>query len=209
MKKLFWIVLAAMPLAHAAELPNQVDAFVNTQHIDSWNRFADRVMAFQARQIAGRDLRVEERVGKYGGEAAKGLKFRERRFIDRNSGKLLSVVRTDHANTEDTQIGEVYIHDEAGRLVRDYAFIYLPWARGAPIRTFVNLHHYPENLHAYRQFDASGVVTFEYCKGIVDGVPVDFRISEDESWGEQGTPNHYRACFAALPRQAGTYLDPR
>jgi len=206
---LIWFVVFFIPLqVAAAEDANQVDAFLDAGHTDAWNRFADKVMNLHHKQIAGRNVKVEERVGEYGGEAAKGLRFRERRYVDSTSGKTLSVVRTDRRDSSEIHIGEVFIHDSDGRIMRDYAFIYLPWARGAPIRTFINLHHYPEGLHAYRQFDASGDLTFESCEGEIEGQRVRIRLSDDEIHEFDRQSSAYQACFQGIARTAGAELVP-
>jgi hypothetical protein len=103
----------------------------------------------------------------------------------------------------------VYVYDDSGRIQRDYAAIYLPWTRNAPIRTFVNLHHHNGEAHAFRQFDASGEPQFERCRGRHDGRPVDISLDPYLIDDPLRRTTAYRACFEGMPAQAGRYLAPQ
>jgi len=205
------ILLLTMVVSNAAfavDGKNAVDSMIDVEHSRTWNRFAERVVALHRQQIAGRKVRVEERVGNYGGEMAKRYRFHEASYYDDGSGRLLSRVRSDRDRPEDVQIAEVYVHDNNGRVQRDYAFIYLPWGRGAPVRTFVSLHDYRDGLHVYRQFDASGKPIHERCEGTFDGRRVEISLPE-ERVGEAGNDaDTYRHCFSGLPQTADAYLAP-
>lgn len=209
MKTLILILtLVVSNAAFAADEINAVDSMVDVEHSRTWNRFAERVVALHRQQIAGRKVRVEKRVGNYGGEMAKRYRFHEASYYDDGSGRLLSRVRSDRDRPEDVQIAEVYVHDNNGRVQRDYAFIYLPWGRGAPVRTFVSLHDYRDGLHVYRQFDASGKPIHERCQGTFDGRRVEISLPE-ERVGEVGNDaDTYRRCFSGLPQTADAYLAP-
>jgi hypothetical protein len=205
-----WIVLLTVAVANGAPAENDVtESMIDEEHSRTWNRFAEQVVALHRQQLAGREVRVEERVGNYGGEMAKRYRFREASYYEAGSGRLLSRVRTDRDRPEEVQIAEVYLHDDDGRVRRDYAFVYLPWARGAPVRTFVSLHGYRNGLHAYRQFDATGNTLYEYCDGALDGRPVRIALPEERIGAVPGDAEAYRRCFAGLPEMAGAFLTPQ
>jgi hypothetical protein len=175
----------------------------------AWNRFAEQTVALQRSLLAGKTVKKTEEVDRYGGEMGKAYSYREVTYTDADNGRLLGRLRTNAKRSDEVQSAEVYVYDEQGRVQRDYAFTYLPWARGAPIRTFANLHHYSDGLHAWRQFDASGRRIYEHCEGKVGGESVKLSISEDRIGGEQEGSEHYRVCFSGIARTAGVYLTPQ
>jgi hypothetical protein len=209
-RTLILLLIAAWCVAEPAIAADDVvAALADTQHAQKWNRFARAVVALQAQQLADRRLRTTEKQGEYGGEMAKGYGYRESEYADAVTGQLLGRLRRDRDRADFVQSGEVYIHDDQGRVLRDYAFIYLPWAPGAPIRTFINLHDYRNGLHAYRQFDASGTTTYESCEGTVDGHAVAISLPEERVGAPARDAGDYRTCFAGLPTVAGRYLMPQ
>ena len=202
------IALLASTSANAIDEQNVVDSMIDVEHARVWNRFAEQVLALHQRQIAEFEVRVEERTGRYGGEMARRYRFREASYYQANSGRLLSRVRWDRDRPGEVQQAEVYLYDPGGRVQRDYAFIYLPWGRGAPIRTFVSLHRYPDGLHAMRQFDASGQPIYESCEGAFDGQRVEISLPEERLGAPASTGTSYQRCFAAMPAVAGHDLSP-
>lgn len=184
----------------------QVD--VNEQQVKAWNRFSATLLNLHKQQISGREIRTNEESGKYGGEAAKGYSYKDTEYYDAKSGRLLSRVRWDGDKPDVYHTIEVYVYDGAGKLMRDFVSIYLPWARNAPISTFINLHRHTDGLHAFRQFDASGNRLYEQCKGVFSGKTVEISLEfEDIDARETATPV-YKACFGKLPETAGAFLNP-
>lgn len=203
------VALLASTTAHAADEQNVVDSMIDVEHSRAWNRFAEQVLALHRRQIAEYKVRVEERVGNYGGEMAKRYRFREVSYYEAGSNRLLSRVRRDRDRPEEVQLAEVYVYDADGRVQRDYSFIYLPWGRGAPIRTFLSLHHYPDGLHAMRQFDATNNTIYESCDGLSQDRPVAISLPEERIGTAASTTADYQRCFAGMPKSAGLYLTPQ
>jgi hypothetical protein len=205
---LFLVFLLPLP-AVSAENRNVVDDMVNVERQRIWNRFASQVFDLHRAQLARYTVRIEKRFGEYGGESGKGYYFRETTYFDAGTGRILSRVRTDRHRTDELQIVDVYVYDVDGRLQRDYSFTFLPWGRAAPLQTLINLHDYPDGLHAYRQFDASGNTLYEYCDGTGSGRRVRIALPEEKI----GEPGHdvddYRHCFAGLPTIAGELLAPQ
>jgi hypothetical protein len=182
---------------------------IDEDHVTSWNRFAGKVYDLHQRQIAGRAIRQTEVVGQYHGTAARGYAYTETSYHDARSGLLLSRVRVDRDRPKILHIVEVFIHDAQGRVARDYAALYLPWSQNAPMRTLINVHQYNRDLHAYRQFDASGERVYEQCKGMHAGEKVDISLEQQEIGPPTTASDAYRACFAGVPQTAGVYLSPQ
>ena len=152
----------------------QVD--VNEQQVRAWNRFSEALLTLHKQQLNGREIRKTEESGRYGGEMAKNYSYKDIEYYDAKSGRLLSRVRWDGDKPEVYHTVEVHVYDGAGQLVRDFTSMYLPWARNAPIRTFINLHRHADDLHAFRQFDASGNRLYEQCKGRLSGEALEISL---------------------------------
>lgn len=182
---------------------------IDEDHVTSWNRFARKAYDLHQRQIAGRTIRRTEVVDVYNGTAASGYRYKETSYHDAHTGLLLSRVRVDRDRPKILHTVEVFIHDEQGRVVRDYAALYLPWSQNAPMRTLINVHQYNRNLHAYRQFDASGERVYEQCKGRHAGKKVDISLEQQEIGPATTASDAYQACFAGVQQTAGIYLSPQ
>lgn len=201
--------LAAAPGALPAEI---VDIRAQTGRAERWNRFVDGLLALHERQLDTHRVRVEKRVGGYAGRPRF---FRELRYIERKSGRLLSVLQWERARPGNLHGIEVYVYDADGRLTRDYGAQFLPDARNAPIQTFINLHHYDGDLHSFRQFNASDERIYEDCRGTLAGEPVRISLGEyalpddDELESGEELSAAYQACFDALDTSAGPYLTPQ
>jgi hypothetical protein len=181
---------------------------VDDDQVTSWNRFAAKVYDLHLRQIAGRETRQTEVTGEYGGTAAHGYTYKETSYHDARTGLLLSRVRVDRDRPKVLHQVEVFIHDPQGRVIRDFASIYLPWAHNAPVRTLINVHQYNNGLHAYRQFDASGNRLFEQCKGRHAGTRVEISLEQQEIGPHTTASDAYQSCFAGVQETVGVYLVP-
>jgi hypothetical protein len=182
-----------------------------------WNRFVDHLYDLHQAQVRQRNIRVVERVGGYAGHPEF---YREQKFLDAANGRLLSLIQWEkHARTQTREAIhsiEIYVYDAEGRVLRDYLASYLPEARAAPIQALLNLHAYPQReLHAFRQFDASGARVYETCRGRYRGQTVDFGLEEDNlgpitSPKGKLTPALYQECFSGLPLKPGDLVrEPR
>lgn len=199
------LVLGALP---AVALPATVAMEVNQEQVRQWNRFAQALFELHEKAVASHEVRESEEAGRHGGEFAGRYSFREVSYHDAKSGRLLSRIRRGTDSPDKIQMIDVFIYDPSGRVTRDYTAIYLPWARNAPIRTYINLHQYQDGLHGFRQFDASGNRLYEQCRGKYSGGQVDLSL-EDYRIDENITATTaYRACFGKLPATADNYLTP-
>lgn len=182
---------------------------IDEDHVASWNRFAGKAYELHQRQITSRTIRQTEVAGVYYGTAASGYRYKETSYYDAHSGLLLSRVRVDRDRPKVLHIVEVFIHDEQGRVARDFAALYLPWSQNAPLRTLINVHQYNRELHAYRQFDASGERVYEQCKGTHAGKKVDISLEQQDIGPATTASDAYQACFAGVQQTAGIYLSPQ
>ena len=174
-----------------------------------WNRFADQLYQLHLKTIAAQPTRIEESTQAYEGDMAKNYTYRETQYFAAGSGKLLSKLQVDQDDPSKRYYLEVNVHDKQGRVTRDYIALYLPWAMRQPARAFISLHAHPGELHAFRQFDASGQRILELCEGRLQGKKVSLLFEEAELDKTPEASEAYRACFGGLPMQAGEYLVPQ
>ena len=169
--------------------------------------FHRSLYALHEQQISGRKIRTKEEKASYEGAAAAGYRYVETSYYDADTGVLLSRIRRDAARSEYVHIAEVYLY-ENGKLVRDFGSITLPWSPLQPVRTFINFHHYPGTLHSVRQYDYSGEVSYESCKGDLNGKPI--RLSLDSLDIDKATKAmpEYKACFDAMNTDWAQYTQP-
>lgn len=180
---------------------------VDDARVLAWNRFAKGLYDAHKTAVSKRPLRKEERVGGY---HRRPDYFREESFYDVATGNLVSRVRWVREKPSLMHSIEVYVYDDGGRLSRDYGAYYLPDARNAPVQTLINFHHRENDLHAFRQFDASGERLYEKCRGTWFGEPVSIDIEEPlvATPVSLTTSEAYTACFGFLPSSAGAHVDP-
>lgn len=197
--------LLLMGTAYAAE-PMKED----NQHVRSWNAFADNVYQLHQKLSQVDGVSTKTRIGGYAGMPEF---YREERFYI--GERLISKVQWEKAQENVLHSIEVFIHDDQGRVIRDYIAAYLPTYRNAPTQTLISLHRYHDQLHAFRTFDASGYRIIERCIGQLEAREVNILLDEDEIDAALGDPNsimasaEYQACFGDLQVEAGKYLLPR
>lgn len=202
---LFALFFSVIPVtASSATVPMEV----NEEQVRQWNRFAETLVELHKKGIANRKIQETEETGRHGGEFAKRFTYREISYRDAQSGRLFSRIRREGADPGKIQMIDVFIYDSSGRVIRDYTAIYLPWARNAPIRTFINLHQYHDGLHGFRQFDASGNRLYEHCRGTFSGNEIDLSLEDHQIDSKVIETGAYQACFGKLPDTAGSYLVP-
>ncbi len=129
-------------------------------HVRTWNAFARHLEQLHRRLTSVEGIEVRTSIGGYAGKP----KFyrEEDYYLD---GRLVSRVQWEREHPENLHAIEVYIRDEQGRVIRDYAAAFLPHYRNAPVQTLITLHRYNGDLHAFRSFDASGYRIVERCDG--------------------------------------------
>ncbi len=214
MQKLpMWLLaaVAAVAMAPVGARESTRPVQVNEQKVQQWNVFTDNLYRLHQRQIEGRKIREAERLGSYAGLPDF---YREVSYHDADNGRLLSRIQWERKNPDRIHGIEVYIYDAAGRVARDYMAWYLPHYRNAPRQTAVNLHNYADGRHGWRQFDGSGVRTYEKCTRLPDEKLV-FELAEERIEQAEETPGSvahtqdYKRCFGGLEKTAGEFLQPQ
>ncbi|MBN4080228.1 tetratricopeptide repeat protein [Beggiatoa alba] len=181
------------------------------QHVRVWNTFVEEL--YQLHQALLRDTSVTIKEN-YGGYYEKDNFFIEKRYYDSKSGKLLSRIQRETRNKNNIHLIEVYLYDQQGRVQVDYLAAFLPDFRNAPVQTLINIHHYNDLLHAFRQFDASGALIYEQCQGSLFNDKVLISLDEDEminrfSILQSDIENEqYLSCFEFSAKSAQNYLKP-
>ena len=179
---------------------------------ERWNLFFKQCYTLHNKQIKGRKIRTITRIDGYRDD----LKFyKEVKFFDTNNGHHLSTIQWERRKPYRLHTVLVNVYSKQGKLLREYISAYLPVQRAAPIQTLVNFHASNGKLKAFRQFDASGYLTYEACKGRYRGKKVDISLDEDDLYGAAKEPEHiihtpaYKACFAGVAKKPGLYLHPQ
>ena len=179
-----------------------------------WNKFANTLYRLHKNIANKNDLIITSKHGSYGGELFGHINYNESEYVRKEDNLLISRIRKIKGGHGNFHTLEVYIYDEQGRVTRDYVAAYLPKFRNAPYQTLINLHYYDDDLHAYRQFDASGRRIFESCNGSIFNEEVELLLEDYE------IPDHiseldgalrqeaYRSCFGQIPKDVGMYIDP-
>lgn len=185
-------------------------------HVYRWNKFTDDLHVLHLEQLHGRSIREEVAMGGYPGQPAF---YREVKYFDADTGRLLSIVQRESAHPERIHSITVYRHDDLGRVVRDYSSSYLPDYRNAPTQTLVFVHRYNNGLHAFRSFDASDDLLYEQCEGEIGGEKIFISLDIDEIEEAAGELYQhdsgimkqpaYRRCFGGMPASAAGALPPR
>jgi len=182
----------------------------DNQHVRSWNAFAENVYQLHQKLSQVDGVSTKTRIGGY---AQMPEFYREEQFY--LGDRLISKVQWEKAQDKVMHSIEVFVHDDQGRVIRDYTAAYLPTYRNAPTQTLISLHRYHDQLHAFRTFDASGYRIIERCTGRLEGREVNLLLDEDEIDEALGDPKsimagvEYQACFGNLQAEAGKYLLPQ
>lgn len=193
-----------LSVSHAIE-PMKADS----KHVRVWNKFANDSLSLHKKLTAGKKLQVKTRIGGYAN--VKDF-YVEHRYFDND--KLISQVQWEKDQPTSLHTIEVYVHDETGRVVRDYLVAYLPFYHNAPTQTLISFHHYNRNLHAFRSFDASGDKVLERCTGKdTKGQVINLILDEDDLINDPDEiigSKDYNHCFAALKQnELGIYIVPQ
>lgn len=199
-------------LVFAAENSSAIK--VDTGQVNSWNKFADSLHKLHQFYEKTYSIRTTESSGGYADNTmgAGGDFYREVKYFDAASGRLLSRIQWEKENPDTIHVIEVFVYDKDGSLARDYLAAFLPGFRNAPIQTLINLHYQDHDLKAFRQFDASGDRTYEACEGRFFNENVDISL-EDYDINSYEPPKvmlseAYKACFGSISASVGQYVDP-
>lgn len=202
------LLLVSLPVPAASTESIKED----NHHVRRWNKFADDLLQLHEIQTRKNPHTVKKKLGGY---AHMPNFYREFRYINKQTGKLISQVQWEKAYPKNLHTIEVYLYDEYGRVTRDYSAAYLPEYRNAPTQTLISFHRYNGLLHSFRSFDASGDHILDRCTGRYNSKVINILLDEDELYEGQFQKNGvmqsdtYRECFKGMPDKAGKYLNPQ
>lgn len=210
-KILYTLVFMTLPASlYAQEVEDRLQ--VDNEHVRQLHTFEKALLNLHNTQLSQHATRTTEAIGGY---ATHPDFYREVSYFDQKTGKLLSRVQWEREHPDVLHSLEVYVYDDQDRVIRDYLVGYLPYARNAPVQALINLHGYNDQLHAFRQFDVSTDVIYEFCSGQYEGKKRQLRLFEDDivSTGREmqelmDSPL-YQACFKGIPQKLGQYIDPQ
>ena len=181
----------------------------DNKHVRVWNKFADDSLKLHKKLTDGKKLDVETSIGSYAN--VKDF-YIEHRYFD--NGRLISQVQWEKDDPTILHTIEVFVHDKEGRVVRDFMAAYLPFYHNAPTQTLISIHHYNNELHAFRSFDASGDIVLERCTGKTNnGQLVNILLDEDDLFNDDDNimaSADYKECFAGFKQEKlGKYIIPQ
>lgn len=181
----------------------------DNKHVRVWNKFANDSLSLHKKLTDGNNYEVKKTIGSYAN--VKDF-YIEHRYFDK--GKLVSQVQWEKDDPTTLHTIEVFVHDNKGRVVRDFMAAYLPFYHNAPTQTLASFHHYTGNLHAFRSFDASGDKVLERCTGKDEkGQTVNFILDEDDLYNDPDEiigSKEYNNCFSGLKQdKLGKYIIPQ
>ncbi len=185
---------------------------IDNEHVKAWNTFSQQILELHKKQIEGK--RIKE-TAVFGGYRDNPDFYREVTYTDKDTDRVISIIQWETDNPDVVHSIEVYVYNSEGKLIRDYSAAYLPEQRNAPVQTLINLHHYNGGLHAFRQFDVSTDVIYEYCNGEYNGQQQELRLFEDDLAATDYDARQllksplYKACFSGLPTHLGKYINPQ
>lgn len=159
-------------------------------------------------QVKDKQLRLEETEGQYNGKAAERYRYRDTKYYEVGSARLLSHIRSDADRPEILHIIEVNIYDNAGRVVRDFGSVSLPTSPSYPARTLLNFHRYNGELHSFRQFNEIGDVTYEACVGLLEKRRLNLSLDESDIKPAATATVEYKACFDGMETRWDAYAMP-
>ena len=204
-----FVIGTVLPVTGFAE--NDASMKEDNHHIRKWNAFANDALKLQQELVKNEPCDVKRSVGGYAGN--KDFYVQEQ-YISKRTGKLVCQLQWEKANPDVLHSIEVYVHDDEGRVIRDYTAAYLPGYNNAPVQTLVSFHQYSGKLHGFRSFDASGDLTLERCEGEYKGKAFEFLMDEDDLYAAymNGNPIEekvYSHCVGNLTDNPGKYLKPQ
>ena len=207
------LAISLLPLSNPAVNADSGETMkVDSNHVDSWNDFTDMVLDLHKQQIQGREIITTEVDGGY---LSNPEFYREVTYTDKKTGRILSIIQWESEHPDRVHSIEVFVRNNAGKVIRDFSASYLPGSRNAPVQTLINLHHYNDGLHAFRQFDVTKDVIYEYCKGEYNGKKHELRLFEDDLVAADYDSRQllkspvYKACFHGLQASVGKYINPQ
>ncbi len=195
-----------MAKQQSSEAPKESQKMtIDLQHIKTWNKFTDSLYKIHQQQLKQYNIKSTSITGGYPDNKDYYI---ETRYFNKKNNQLLSVIQWEKENKNNIHSIEIYKYDDNDRVIRDYLSAYLPKYRNAPIQTLINIHYYNDQLHSFRQYDASGYLIYEQCKGKFFNEKILLSIDEDEFNSDIIDSEEYLACFNNTSSTVGKYINP-
>ena len=181
---------------------------VDNQRANQWNTFVDDVYQLHLKQIENKKIATTNRSGSY--HRLPDF-FQEIKFLDTSRNLLLSKIEWETKRPDKIHSIEVRVHDDNNNIIREYSASYLPDFRNAPYQTLINIHHYSESLHSFRQYDASNNLIYEVCRATKNNEKLfehdDYEIPDNFTQGI-GKDKTYQKCFQQLVSSNTSNITP-
>lgn len=215
MNKILLFTIVLLNFINVTHASNRLSALkVDNIQVNNWNAFVTELYQLHTHLINNVPIMTRSSTGGYGGLFANKNFYREISYFNTDSNKIISKIQWQIDKPETIHAIEVYLYNKQGQVKTDYYARFLPTARNAPVQTLINLHNYNDDLHSFRQFDASGELIYETCRGkffneiinlhLDDEEIYDFRSENDDELLNEA----YSACFFNVSRSAEHYLHP-
>lgn len=182
--------------------------------VTNWNNFISELYQLHLDMTQRFPVSTSEITGGYGGTHANKYFYRETSYFNRANKRLISKIQRETASPDTIHSIEVFLYDAQGRVKTDFYARYLPYFRNAPVQTLINLHNYSDELHAFRQFDASGELIYETCRGKYFNETINLHLDDEEIFDFRNNNSDemmnevYATCFLNVPHTATDYLHP-
>lgn len=177
------------------------------------NGFVENLYSLHKKRIENRLYYEKESIGGYGGQTDNLRYYKELKYFDKESDWLLSIIKWERKNPDNIHMIDVYIYDDENRILREYSATYLPSRRAAPLETLITRHYYRDDLHSFREYDASDILIYEQCNSIKEPANIYFALHYEDIPDtykeiEKDQQDRYRACFDHADKSAGPFTNP-
>jgi len=182
--------------------------------VKQWNNFVSELYQLHLAQTKKVPIKTTETIGGYGGGFSNKEFYREISYFNKNNNNLLSKIQWEIKKPDTIHAIEVFLYNEQNKIKTDFYARFLPYARNAPVQTLINLHNYNDELHSFRQFDASGELIYETCRGKFFNKKINLHLDNEEildfrnNNSDEFVNETYAACFLNVAKTASSYLLP-
>ena len=181
---------------------------VDNDMVNKWNQFVRNIYQLHIKQTKNKEINTSKRLGGYYRQPDF---FKEIKFTDKNSNILISRIEWETRQPDKIHSIEVRVHDNNNKIIREYSASYLPDFRNAPYQTLINIHHYNDNIHSFRQYDASANLLYEVCRSGDTNKKLfehdDYEIPDNFKQGV-GSQADYKKCFQQLALSSAQNKPP-
>lgn len=215
MKSLILICLIfSVSLNSASSATRDLRIKADKVQVKQWNNFVSELYQLHLAQTKEVPIKTTEIIGGYGGGFANKEFYREISYFNKDNNNLISKIQWEIKRPNTIHTIEVFLYDKRNNVKTDFYARFLPYARNAPVQTLINIHNYNDDLHSFRQFDASGELIYETCRGSFFDKKVNLHLDNEEIFdfrnnnSDEFINETYAACFLNVAKTATSYLLP-